>query len=59
VEHSTPTPKGKGLLPAPESPVCRIRCKTFSAPLNKFFKGLPKKEKSKIRNLILIKLYLL
>jgi hypothetical protein len=35
VEHPTPTPKGKGLLQAPESPVCRIGCKTFSAPLNK------------------------
>jgi hypothetical protein len=34
VEHPAPPPKGKGLLPPLESPLRRIRCKTFSAPLS-------------------------
>ena len=35
VEYPAPPPKGEGLLPASESPLRRLKCETFSAPLNK------------------------
>jgi len=35
VEYPTPPQKGEGLFPALQSPLRRIRCETFSAPLNK------------------------
>src|SRR3989304_7871931 len=34
VEHPASTQKSESLLPSPKSPLRRMKCKTFSAPLN-------------------------
>ncbi len=34
VECPAQPPKGEGLFPAPASPLRRLKCETFSAPLN-------------------------
>ena len=36
VECPAPPPKGEGLFPASASPLRRLKCDTFSAPLNKY-----------------------
>ena len=41
VECPAPPPKGEGLLPASASPLRRLKCETFSAPLNKSTEQLP------------------
>jgi len=50
VEYPAPTPKGKGLLPAPESPVCRVRCKTFSAPLSNSLETIGRPITKEVKN---------